>query len=299
MSKTLERINQSIWELQQRLGSVPDDLDLRKNLLKFFHESRVFVERNEGVPEKERSFLMMQEQEAGCCFLIHGAGGSPDEMRSIADNLFGQGYTVYGIRLSLDPGSIDSGFGGFFRNRIGSRKRRRNNGNHSRASSSWSVCLAESKIALETILTYSKSVFLVGLSFGGTIALNLMKKYKVKGTVLIAPALFPVKGRRYLFFKLSQMLLPSFVKQIAPVKTTMMELIDRTRFDIQPIDDPLLVVQAVDDPVVSQRGFNFLKRHSRNPRSKFVWIRDGGHLLVQGERAEEVLKICSDFIRDI
>ncbi len=299
MSKTLERINQSIWELQQRLDSTPDDLQLRKNLIRFFSESRIFVERNAGVPEKERSFLLLQEDEAPCCFLIHGAGGSPDEMRGIAGDLFAQGYSVYGIRLSLDPGYIDSGFGDFLRNRFGGGRKGKNNGNNNHAGTSWSVCLSESKVALEAIFSYTKEVFLVGLSFGGTIALNLMRNYKVKGSVLISPAVFPSRGNRYFFFRLSQFLFPSIVKEIAPVKTTMLELIERTRAETQPINEPILVVQAVDDRVVSPRGLNFLKRHSRNPRSKFVWMRDGGHLLVQGEKVGEVSGICLDFIRSI
>jgi len=137
------------------------------------------------------------------------------------------------------------------------------------------------------------------LSLGGTIALNLMKKYPVRGTILIAPALFPVKSKRYLSIRFFQKILPSVIKEVIPVKTTMLELIDRTRSDFKPINHPILVIQAVDDPVVSTRVFNYLKKHSRNPRSRFIWLRDGGHQLVQGEKAEEVSKICSDFIREI
>ncbi len=259
----------------------------------------MFIERNAGVPEKDRSFLMLQENEASCCVLIHGAGGSPDEMRVIAGDLFSRGYSVYSIHLSLDPKSVDSGLREFFTNRFSGRKPRISDGKNGNTGSSWSVCLSESRVALETVLSYTRSAYLVGLSLGGTIALNLMNKYPVKGTVLIAPALFPVKSKRYLTMRLFQKVFPTIAKEVFPVKSTVMELIDRTRSDFKPIEGPVLVIQAVDDKVVSSRGLNFLKRHSRNPRSKFIWLRDGGHQLVQGEKAREVSDICCDFIRDL
>jgi hypothetical protein len=74
MMKTLERINQSVWELREQVRLHPEDFDYRKDLLKFWAESRVFVERRSGVPERERSFLMMQEREAVACLLRRISG---------------------------------------------------------------------------------------------------------------------------------------------------------------------------------------------------------------------------------
>lgn len=299
LSDTLEKINQSVWELQQKLENNPDNHALRKDLVKFFHESRLFIERKAGVPEKERSFLMLQEREAICCFLIHGTGGTPDEMRFLADSLYSQGYTVYAIRLPIDPKSVDSGFGDFLRGRFGNGNRKGNNGNHVRNRSTWSVSLSQSEVVLDTLLSYSKSTYVIGMSFGGTLALNLLRKFPVKGTILISPGLFPTRSNRYLFFRLWQKVLPSLAKEIAPVKTTIIELIEKTRSEFAPVNDPILVIQAVDDPVISSKGLNFLKRHSTNPKSKFVWLRDGGHVLIRGSRAEEVAKLCADFIKKV
>ena len=110
MAKTLERINQSVWELREKVRLNPASYDYRKDLLNFWTDSKIFIERRSGVPEPQRSFLMLQQREAVGCLLIHGAGGSPEEMRPMADYLFRQGFTVLGIRLPLDPNYSDAGF---------------------------------------------------------------------------------------------------------------------------------------------------------------------------------------------
>ena len=110
MVKTLERITQSVWELRERVRLNPQSYEYRRDMLEFWADSRVFIERRSGVPEPERSFLMLQKRESIGCLLIHGAGGSPAEMRPLAEHLFNRGFTVLGIRLPLDPNYSDAGF---------------------------------------------------------------------------------------------------------------------------------------------------------------------------------------------
>lgn len=299
MPKTLEKINQSIWELKQKLELDPEDPGLRRDLLRFFHESRVYSERREGVAEDDRSALLLQERDAVACLLLHGAGGSPAEMHLLAEHLFSQGYTVYSMRLPIDPRMADSGIGDFIRGKIRSKEVVRNGGRKTSKTVGWSVCLAEAEVVLDTLFSYSRSVYLVGFSFGATIALNLLSEFPVKGTILISPALFPVRSGRYILFRSWKKILPSVAKEIAPVRSTIMDLIDRTRSQISRIEEPMLVIQAGDDPVVSPRGFHFLRRHATNSRSKFIMIEKGGHVLVNGEQSPKVFDICSRFIRKI
>ena len=197
MAKTLERINQAIWELREQVKAHPDNYEYRRDLLSFWADSRIFVGRRAGVPEPDRPFLMLQERESVACLLIHGAGGSPEEMRPMAEHLFRQGFTVLGIRLPIDPKYGDSGFAEYAGALI---RRGPRNGSGKKDAGSWSECLAQSEVALDTLLTCAPDTYVAGFSFGGTIALNLMQKYPVKGTILLSPGLFPVGGTRFAMF---------------------------------------------------------------------------------------------------
>lgn len=294
MSDKFENINQTLWELKQKVDEEPDNHTLRRELLRLFYESREYTERLARIPEDDRSFLLLQKSESICCLLIHGAGGSPAEMRELGEHLYSQGYTVYGTRLPIDPGSDQSGIGGYIKGRLSGRK---NGPKRPARSSSWSECLSQSEILLDMLQGYSRSVYVIGFSFGGTIALELGQRNKVRGTVLIAPALFPARSRRYLLFRFWRKVLPSLVREISPARSTMMEFIDRIRANIRELPEPVLVIQAQNDPAVGTKGFNLLKRLSKSDYSRFVLLKGGGHVLVKGDKGVEVMELCSDFIR--
>ncbi len=300
MTKTLERINQSVWELRERVLIDPGNQEYRKDLLQFWTDSRVFVERRAGIPEPERTFLLLQEKESVGCLLIHGAGGSPEEMRPMADYLFRQGFTVLGMRLPLDPDYSDTGFAEYVKAVIGRGGKRGRNGRSER-SSSWSACLAQSEVALDTLLAYSSDSYVAGFSFGGTIALNLMQKFPVKGAILLSPGLFPVGGTRFAIFWAARRFMPGLTRKAMPVRNMMVDFIEHTRsiLGTGQIDTPILVVQAADDPVISARGYQFLQKRSASPRSRFVLLARGGHVIIKGGESDKVFGYCGDFIKGV
>ncbi len=289
----LSNINQTIWELKKKIRVTPESLNLRKELVKLFHEGAVYIERKNGVPEQDRSFLMLQERESLCCMLIHGGGGTPYEMRQLGEHLFEHGYTVYGIRLPLG-GSSGEIYKGHSTKGQGSWKKRLNNG----VMCSWSSCLSASEITLEILLDYTVSTYLVGFSFGGTIAINLMQRYPVKSGVLISPALVPTPTARTIAFRAIRKIAPPFARRLAPLEDTMLDLMERIRAEAVPIQQPLLVMQSKDDPVLSMKGFELLRSRAQDPRSAFIEFERGGHVLVASERAPEVFRKCSDFIKE-
>ncbi|MEE8590248.1 MAG: hypothetical protein V3T35_02900, partial [Spirochaetia bacterium] len=92
---------------------------------------------------------------------------------------------------------------------------------------------------------------------------------------------------------------PPVARRLAPLEDTMLELMERTRANAVLIEQPLLVMQAKDDPVLSMKGFEMLRSLARNPRSTFVEFEHGGHVLVTSENAPEVFNRCSDFIKEV
>jgi len=294
---TLARIDHSVWELGRLIAKNPESFTLRADFLKFFHESRIFIERKVGVSETDRSFLYLQNREALCCLLLHGAGGSPAEMRDLAEHLFQAGYTVYGINLALggngSQSSRDAGRGGFHWRRFLDKKR----GRGARSGYNWERCLLDSKVVLDALLTFSPNTYLVGFSFGGTIALNLMQEAPVKGAVLISPALFPGADGRYFAFKLMRSVVPFAAKGIVPKEYTLMQFLEKTRSRLKKIQQPILVIHAARERIVSPKSLHFLKSVSSNPKSRFELLPSDRHVLVKGEDAALVYKLCAEFLR--
>ncbi len=296
MKSTLAKINQTIWELRREVRRQPDNGALKRDLVKFFHESRYYAERRDGISEEQRSFLLLQKRESICCLLIHGAGGSPSEMRGLGEYLFRQGFSVYAMRLPLEISPDASA------RRPAAARAWWNNHRGKKDSievNRWNVSLSESEIVLDTLLAYNPNTYVIGFSFGGTIALNLLGTLAPMGAILICPALYIVRSGRYLLFQVARKLLPPAARSVAPREYTVLDLIERTRLRLQSIEAQVCVVQAVDDPLISPKGFAFLKSRSQNPKSRFHLLPRGGHLLITGENRQEVFDICGDFIREI
>ena len=292
MGNAFVNINQTLWEVHKKLQRHPGNPDLRRELLKLFFESAQYLERRNRIPEEERSFLLLQERESLCCMLIHGGGGSPREMRPLGNHLFENGYTVYGIRLPLEVHQ-NTPVRRFPRAPF-QLKRRVQNG----APLSWSTCLSASEVALETLMEYTPNTYLFGFSFGGTIVLNLIQRYEVKGAVLIAPAVIPLATTRGILFRALRKVARPAARRIAPREDTMLDLMERTRANFKTVQQPILVVQAADDPIISMKGFNLLRGKAANARSRFVRLERGGHLLVDSDAGRDVFTMCSDFIKE-
>jgi carboxylesterase len=298
MNDTLSRINQVIWEIREKIREYPDSLELRRDLLESFYESQLFMEKRNGIPRENRSFLLLQERESLCCLLIHGAGGSPEEMRMLGERLFKLGYTIYGLRLPLYESSSDQYKLGSVQRAFG-RHARKGKGEQDGTGCTWSSCLSVAEVILDTLLSYTTHIYIIGFSFGATIAVNLLQKYPVSGLVLISPAIFAVPTARHMTFQLLRKVLPAVARSVAPREYTVLELMERTRARLQQIQQPVLVVHAADDTIVSSKGVAFLKNLSTNPKSQFLILESGGHVLVKGEGFERLFKLCSDFIKEV
>jgi esterase/lipase len=289
VKNTLARISHSVWELNKLIAKRSESFDLRSDFLRFFHEDRIYLERKRGIAEENRSFLLLQNREALSCLLIHGAGGTPAEMRSLGRHLFDAGYTVYGMRLSLNP---EAGVSKASRPIWKKFSGRHHDGYHC------DRALSDAEIVLRALLTFSPRTYVVGFSFGATIALRLIQRHPARGALLLAPALFPVMRGRFAAFSVLKRVAPFAAKQVSPLEYSLGEFVERSRTHLKAIELPILVVQAARDSVLSSRGVAFLKTLARNPKSKFVLLESARHVIVKGEDSEKVFRLCTDFIRE-
>jgi esterase/lipase len=289
-------MNHSVWELNTLIPKHPESSNLRGDLLKFFHENRVYLERKKGVPEEDRSFLLQQDRDAPCCLLIHGAGGTPAEMRPLGRHLFDAGYTVYGMSLALLAEHAGGAAVKPGREKLSLRRIRDRGGLQEAYSPDRS--LSDAEVVLKAILTVTPRTYLVGFSFGGTIALRLMRRQHVRGAILLAPGLYPMTRGKVAAFSVLKRLAPFAAKQVSPLEFRLGEFIERTRALLKPIEQPVLVVQAARDNILSTKGVALLKKLAKNPRSKFVVLDSARHVIVKGEDSQQVFRLCVDFLRE-
>jgi carboxylesterase len=213
------------------------------------------------------------------CLLIHGYGGSPFELQPVAAVLQEQGFEV---ECPLLPGHG--------RNLQAFRKSRYQH---------WFRAVEQSYISL---FNRGKKVFVIGLSMGGTLGLQLAEKYPLAGLTLIsAPVflyrLFPWRGSSPLlpfvpalrFFKPVLTVPPPSQEsnQIAPHNgyegfqalhplNSFLRGLRIVRRDLGRIKVPLLVIQCPQDQTVPpENGWEILRRvQSRRRRLELVPIHE-------------------------
>jgi carboxylesterase len=267
------QINRTLWEIQQQVGAKPEQPRYRRELLRAHFLQRFEFDKASHVPRDDRTFLFMHEEEAPACLLLHGAQGTPAEMRELGNVLFSHGYTVFCPRFARED----------TKGRM----------------VSWQSWVTQAQTALDTVMTASRDVFIAGLSLGGTIAVILGGTKDLRGLVLLAPALFPrlsLKGR---MVEIGRYLTPTVFYRLAGWNGEVLKAMDYTRRHTKKVDIPVLALQAADDRHLSTRGLRFLRRHCSHPRAQTRTLPHGSHVLTRGPAKAEVFAAVAEFLDGI
>ena len=265
------QINRTIWEIQEFVRKKPEDRRLRKELLRAHFLQHFEFDRAFHVPRDDRSFLFLQEKQAPACLLLHGARGTPAEMRELGNFLYSKEFTVFCPRFS----------------RADTKRRM----------VSWESWVTQAKTALETVLAYSEETYVVGLSLGGTISMLLSDLVKVKGIVLLSPALYPKKSIKARLYELGRVATPTLFYRMAGWDGEVLKAMDYTKQHSKRIEAPVLALQARDDKHLSNRGLKFLRRHARHPQTEITILPFGSHVLTRGRAKDEVFNRIYKFLQ--
>ena len=84
-----------------------------------------------------------------------------------------------------------------------------------------------------------------------------------------------------------------------PREYTLLEFVERTRTRLQKIPQPILVIHAAHEKIVSARSLRFLQGISANPKSRFELLDSNRHVLIRGADSQKVFKLCADFLREV
>lgn len=214
-----------------------------------------------GLAETDLPFFLQAGEFRTACLLLHGSAASPCNNRPLAQQLFGMGYAVYAPLLA---------------------------GHHDlaalqRGETSWLDCYHAAADALQALRAGFDAVYVVGSSFGGTLAylLGVEQGADLAGVVaLSAPAMEEPRWQ--------------------PTQPWMREVKQATAaaaWHVRQLHRPTLVMHGVDDPHV--RVDHALTAYPLIPaRRKKLSLYNGiGHALGFGFNTAEVAQEIDLFIR--
>jgi esterase/lipase len=265
------QINRTIWEIQEQVKAKPDRPRYRRELLRAHFLQRFEFDKAFHVPRDDRSFLFLQDKESPASLLIHGAQGTPAEMRELGSHLYARGHSVYCPRIS----------------RIDTKEQM----------VSWESWVTQSATALETVCTFSRNTSVIGLSLGATIAMVLCNlNPDVRGAVLLAPALHPRTSLKTRIYQFGRLVTPTLFYRLAGWSGEVLKAMDFAKRTVKRIEIPVLAIQAADDTHLSHRGLKFVRRHCDHPASEVKLYPHGSHVLTRGPAKDEVFKHVQEFL---
>jgi len=257
------QINRTIWEIRHLIETNPKDFELRRELLRTHFLQRYEYDRSHHIPRDDRSFLFLQENRAPGCLLLHGARGTPGEMRELGNYLYSKGFTVFCPRFS----------------RVDLKER----------PASWEswVTLADSTYG--SMRDYSKKTIVVGMSLGGTIGIILARLYEeIPALVLLAPAIVPRLELRDRLIGLTRRFSPALFTKLSGWDGEVIKAMEHVRSNAQEIKCPTLVLQARDDQVFSSKGLKLVRKWAGHKDSEIALLPQGSHAITRSKSKDEV-----------
>jgi carboxylesterase len=226
------------------------------------------------------------------CLLLHGFTSCPFELGLLGDHLHNEGYT---ISIPLLPGHGTSP--------VDLRDQ------------SWTDWYEAAKEALFELRKKCHSVYVIGLSMGGSLALHLAAHYEVEGIVALAPGLL-LKNK---FSFLSHFLYPLYpyskkwlgpdiqaeVKTITydkiPVKSIseLLRLFKHLRDDLIDINAPLLIIHANKDHVISSKSAQKIYQNVSSKNKRILCLKKSYHIITLDIEKEKVFRETINFLKEL
>lgn len=217
------------------------------------------------------------------CLVIHGFGGSTEEVRPIADFLIKRGFEIVCPELKGHTG------------------RRRD-----LASVNYLEWIKSAEEGLRALQKKCADIYLIGFSMGGLIAANLAMKYKVRGVITLNMPIYPLD-----FKKISQNIAEDIkggrsdsVKRYVthtfnkPLKAyvNFKILLDRTKARLEKLCAPIFIIQALEDDTVHHKSAEFIYEKVSSATKEIKYYEGSGHLICYSRAVNNVFEDIGDFL---
>lgn len=269
-----QTLAKNIWELQQLIESGQAKSRARQMLLRAYAEQVAYNEDKLGVAPEHRAFLLPRDDTREGVLLVHGATGSPRDLRDLAEFLHAGGFSVYCMRLP-GHGTKDQNDGEI----------------------RWESALYDVESRYKQLSDCCKNVSIVGYSFGATLAMQIDLKPRPSSLVLLAPALFPRLGwfqRTLLSMGLDRF---EFVRRSLGWQAELLDAMAAARKQKWWYGIPVHGVMCKDDPRIDTRSMSFLRSRLNHHRTHLEELPTGGHTFHREQHADAVQREVLEFLR--
>ena len=224
--------------------------------------------------------------------VLHGFTGSPKSMRPWAEALAAEGWTV---RLPLLPGHGTSW--------------------QDMNLTTWEDWYAEVEKNLRELQSRCTTVFVMGLSMGGSLTLRLAEQHgdAIAGIVLVNPAVHSERLDRHLLPVLQRFIgsFPGISNDIAkpgqdegaydkiPLKAahSLSQLWKQVKADIAKVTQPMILFRSAVDHVVEPSNAEFILSHVSSTDKEEVVLADSFHVATLDYDAEVIVRDSIAFVR--
>lgn len=228
----------------------------------------------------------MNDKHSIGCLVIHGFGGSVDEINPLASRLREKGYKVVCPRLKGHTGKRSD------------LKR-----------AGYTDWIASAEQGLMELLSDCRSVYMIGFSMGGLIAVNLALKYDAAGMVTINTPIYYWDIRRILSnivmgfvrrdFRMIKRYIRSTVAFPLPALINFNLLLSRTKPMINDVICPVFIAQGMDDDTVRNSSAHYIFDNVSSQVKRLEFYKGSGHLMLWSPAAHDAIRDIEAFLEDM
>jgi carboxylesterase len=254
-----------------------------------------------GILTGGNPFFLEGKDHEKAALLIHGFADTPYDMRPVGEYLSANGIACYSPLLAGHGTSAKD-----------------------MAETRWPDWVASAEDAYLELSSQYNKVYLVGFSMGGDIAIHLAAKYDTAGIVLLAPSIFIIGRQRLIntetaIERLSPFLMTDYiinderdaafdmqaikgraVYKLFPLTSlrSLVEFMKLTRSELPRVDEPVMVIQSLNDDTVDISGPDYVLNHVSSASKELVWVGRAKHLLTLDTDKDKVQRQTLEFIRN-
>lgn len=219
------------------------------------------------------------------CLLIHGVAGGRYQVKRLEEYLNNKGIHAESITVKGHEAS---------------RKEL--------SDSKYYEWLADANQKYLNLAEQYRRVIVIGFSMGGLLTLNLAKRHKPTGFVLVNCPIYCVdipnvcrKVARDFKERDFKNIRRYFSADNIPLKTLgeLKKLLEHTKRQLMEIDAPALVLQCKDDDVVVPKSAAYIFDHIASEQKKLKHYEMGGHHIFTENENAEIYADVEDFVLEI
>ncbi|MEO3944750.1 alpha/beta fold hydrolase [Gorillibacterium sp. CAU 1737] len=224
------------------------------------------------------------------CLLIHGFTSTPAEVRELGENLNKAGYTVLGVRLAGHGTVLEE--------------------MEKAAYTDWIKSVEDGYARLRERCS---TIHVIGHSMGGVLALYIAENAKVNKVVALAPALVTkdpaakYAGIAKYFMRYSEWAEGERPEEESkyllgyrkiPVSSVheMNKLQRITRKSLHKITQPVLILHALNDNAIHERGIDLIEKGVSSNEVKKLHLQNCGHNVTVEKEKDTVFQAVLDFL---